>query len=320
VDAAIRPASASNRRHWSGALLCNPLYHGLSAWLQARPKVGRTILWIIPIGWILGLNLAPLINMLRISFTQQFPVRAGDSPVYTTAHYEIFFSDRTFYIPYVRTIVFAAFITILTFVVVLPVAYYIAKKVTARWQLRLLILILIPAWTSELVRVFAVVIILGRRGAINAGLMNLGIIDQPLSLLYNWFSVTVGVFSALALFMLIPLYAAIEKVPQQLLDAAADLGATPRQRFLRVTLPLIRDGIATGATLVFLLCVGMYTVPLFLSGPGTSLFSQIILAWFYESNLMWSRGAAFATLLFVPALIITGVINYVVRPRRRVAR
>jgi spermidine/putrescine transport system permease protein len=270
--------------------------------------------------WVLGFNLAPLLNMLRISFTQQFPLRRGESPVYTTSHYELFFTDPTFYLPYVRTLAFATFITILTFLIVLPVAYFIAKKVTARWQLRLLILVIIPAWTSELVRVFAIVIILGRRGAINSALMNLGLVDQPVSLLYNWFSVTVGVFNTLALFMLIPLYAAMEKVPQQLLDASADLGANARQRFVRVTLPLIRDGIATGATLVFLLAVGMYTVPLFLSGPGNSLFSQVILAWFYESNLMWSRGAAFAVLLFVPALVITGLVNVVLRPRRGVSR
>lgn len=306
----------SNRRHWSGILLENRLYQSLASRSWHGPRLGSAFLWGVPLIWVFGLNLAPLLNMLRISFTQQFPIRADEHPVYTTSHYEIFFSDRTFYLPYLRTIVFASFITILTFVIVLPVAFFIAKKVTARWQLRLLILVIIPAWTSELVRVFAIVIILGRRGAINSALMNLGIVDQPISLLYNWFSVTVGVFSTLALFMLIPLYAAIEKVPQPLLDAAADLGATARQRFMRVTLPLIRDGIATGATLVFLLAAGMYTVPLFLSGPGNSLFSQVILAWFYESNLMWSRGAAFAVLLFVPALVITGIINYVVRPRR----
>jgi spermidine/putrescine transport system permease protein len=307
----------TNRRHWSGILLQSRFYHSFIEWAQGRPRLGPVLLWVIPLVWVFGLNLAPLLNMLRISFTKQFPVRAGESPVYTTSHYELFFRDPTFYLPYVRTLAFASFITILTFIVMLPVAFFIAKKASARWQLRLLILVIIPAWTSELVRVFAIVIILGRRGAINSALLNLGILDQPVSLLYNWFSVTVGVFSTLALFMLIPLYAAVEKVPQQLLDAGADLGANARQRFTRIMLPLIRDGIATGATLVFLLAAGMYTVPLFLSGPGNSLFSQVILAWFYESNLMWSRGAAFAVLLFVPALVITGILNYVIRPRRK---
>ncbi len=304
------------RPHWSYLLMQSRAYSRLSAFLRRRGWLSVGLLLGVPVLWVVVWNVLPLIQMANISFMRLYPLPAGQGPVYTLDNYRQIATDYTIYRPLIRTLVLSMLIVAATFVVMLPLAYFIAKKVPPGWQVRLLLLVMIPAWAGEIIRVFSYVLIFAANGAVNIVLQTLGLTERPIPFLYTWFSLSLGLLYVTALFMLLPLYAAIEKVPNHVLEAAADLGASPMRRFFRVTLPLIRDGIATGVTLVFLISTGIYTVPLILAGPGTNLFSQVIASYFYDANLTWPMGAAGSITLFVLALAIAAALNVAIRARR----
>jgi spermidine/putrescine transport system permease protein len=149
-------------------------------------------------------------------------------------------------------------------------------------------------------------ILLGNNGAVNLVLRSLGLIERPIPFMYTGFSVSFGVIYLTSLYMLLPLYSALEKIPGSYSEAAADLGAGAWTRFRRVTLPLSLEGVASGCTLVFLLSTGIYAVPVLLGGPGTTLFAESIAGFFHVAGDRWPTGAAFACILFLTSLIITG--------------
>lgn len=307
----------ARRAHWSYSLLNNPLYRTVAEGLRRHGRLAAMLMVIIPVAWLVLWNIVPILQMLNISFMERYPVPAGQDMVRTIAHYTLIFTDYTIYRPFLRTMGFALVVSFIALVVMMPIAYFIAKKVPKSWQIRLLLLVMVPSWVGELIRVFSYVLLFASNGAINIVLMWANLIERPFPFLYTWFSLGAGVLYVVALFMLIPLYAAMEKIPANVLEAASDLGANSVQRFVRVTLPLIRDGIATGVTLVFLITTGVYTVPMILAGSGSSLFAQVIASYFHESSLTWPRGAALAIILFVSALVVSGILNLVLRPRRR---
>lgn len=307
------------RPHWSALLLGSAWYIWLSAVLSRHRRLAAALLILIPVTWLVIWNILPLIQMFNISLLPRYPRPVGDESGLTLQHYQLMFTDRTIYNPFIRTIVFCLVVSFATLVFMMPLAYFIAKKVPANWQIRLLLLALVPSWVGELIRVFSYVLMFASNGAINLVLQWAGLIERPIPFLYTWFSLGAGVLYVTSLFMLVPLYAAIERIPNHVLEAASDLGANSFQRFFRVTLPLIRDGIATGVTLVFLISTGIYTVPTILAGSTTNLFSQVIASYFHDTNLTWSRGAALSIMLFTTALLISGVLNALIRPRRRQA-
>jgi spermidine/putrescine transport system permease protein len=199
-----------------------------------------------------------------------------------------------------------------------PVAYFIARKVPLARRTKIILLFLLPFWTGDIVRNFAIMILLGNRGAINLILLNLGVIDRPLSLLFNNFSLSLGVFYSSSIFMLLPLYSAIEKLPKSLHEAASDLGAGSIDRFFNITLPLTRDGVVSACVLSFLINVGSYATPLMLSGPENRLFSQIIAYYFSTTEGQWNIGAAYAVILSLTALLTAAFIMWLGGSRRRV--
>lgn len=303
--------------HWSGLLLENRAYNAVSDLVSRRRWIAPALLVGFPIALLVFWNIVPLFQMLYISFLHQYPGTISEGPQFSVQHYLALLTDPAVYRPFIRTIIFAMSVVVGTFIVTLPIAYFLAKGVSSNWQIRLLLIVLIPVWVSDLIRIFSYIILFASNGAVNNLLLALGIIDRPIPFLYTWFSVGSGVLYVTAFFMLVPLYAAIEKVPNQILEAAADLGANSFQTFMRVTLPLIRDGIATGATLVYLTASGIYTVPVLLSGPSGSLFSQVIASNFSDSSLTWPQGAAFSVALFTTALTISAILNYLIRPRKK---
>lgn len=318
VSAPSRAAtSASGRSHWSARLQRNGVYAALAGMLHAHPRIAGILMVGVPVLWVVVWNLLPLIEMARISFLDEYPVRITREAVITAEHYVTLLTDPIAYRPFLRTMAFALSVVVGSFLVALPIAYFLAKRVPGSWQIRLLILVTVPSWVSEIIRAFSQILLYASNGAINIVLQWTGLTSRPIQFLYNWFAVGGGTLYVTVLFMLVPLYAAIEKIPNQVLEAASDLGANKLQRFLRVTLPLIRDGIATGTVLVFLISTGIYTVPVLLSGPDTNLFAQVIAAQFYESNLAWPRGAAFSIGMFVTALLVAALLNFLIRPRRR---
>lgn len=270
----------------------------------------------IPLVWIILANIAPLVQMLAISFYDRYPVPSGQSVEWTIRHYAVFFERPLYLGAFFRSFVFATAVTFLTLLVMFPVAYYISKVAHRGWRIRLLLLVIAPFWISEVVRSFAWMVMLANRGAVNSFLDILGFPGLPLELLYNNISLTIGVLYLTSLYMLLPLYAALEKIDDSVLQAAADLGATPFQRLWRIILPLSRDGIVAGCTLVFLLVIGLYAMPQLLGGPGNTLFAATIGQVFSRAGDSWPMGSAFSMILIGAALAYVGLFIAVFQRRR----
>jgi putrescine transport system permease protein len=172
----------------------------------------------------------------------------------------------------------------------------------------LLLLVILPFWTSFLIRVYAWIGLLKENGLINNVLLGLGLIHQPLILLNNAFAVYVGIVYSYLPFMVLPLYAQLEKLDPALLEAAADLGCRPWQAFLRVTLPLSTPGIAAGALLVFIPAVGEFVIPSLLGGPDTLMIGKVLWDEFF-ANHDWPMASAVAVAMLVLLLLPMGFIR-----------
>lgn len=285
-------------------------YRALAAVLVENDRVRLFALALLPVAWALIMNLGPLYQMLRLSFLEAYPLTAGREPVYTLANYMAFLSEPIFLTPFLRTWIFSLTVTLTTLVVVYPVAYFLAKVVPANRQVKYLLLLLVPFWTGEIIRNFAMILLLGNRGALNLVLIWLGISDRPTPFLYTYFSLATGVIYLSAMYMLLPIYSSLEKIPGNLNEAARDLGANSFRTFLRVTLPLSRDGIVAGCVLTFLVSAGSFAAPLLLGGPGTTLFAETIASFFHGANDKWPYGAAFSVILLLSALAGAGLFQW----------
>jgi len=280
--------------------------HTLGAAVETR--MGRVALLAgLPLIWIVALNLGPIYQMLKISFLSNYPVMPGDKSEFTLENYIVFFQEPIFFLPLIRSFVFATATTMVTLIVVYPVAYYVAKVVRPSGRPRALLLLLVPFWAGEIIRTFSVIMLLSNRGAINVLLRDIGLIDRPIPMLYTPFSLGFGLIYLICLYMLLPLYSAIEKIPSSLLDASADLGAGPLTRFRRIILPLSKDGIVSGCALVFLTCIGVFATLMLLGGPNTVLFPETISSFFHGASNKWPVGAAFAMIMLTTALIAAGL-------------
>jgi len=278
-------------------------------------RIGHALLLLGPVLWVAGANLAPLVEMARISLLDVYPAAPDHVPRYGLANYALLASP-IYRGAFLRSLGFAALTTLLTLLLAYPLAYAIAFATPARQRLRRLLLLIAPFWTGEIVRIFAIMLLLANRGAVNGVLRWAGIIEDPLPLLYNPFSLAAGMVYVVLLAMLLPLYAALEKLPRDLLEAAAGLGAGPWTRLRRVTLPLTREGIAAGSALVFLISLGTFAVPSILGGADTTLFSMTIGGLFASSAGRWPLGAAFGLTLLAAGLAIAACIMGWVDRRR----
>lgn len=261
----------------------------------------------LPLVWVLTQHLGPILQMLYVSVLDAYPVAVGTQSNLTLEHYLLFFQESVYRMPFFRTLGYSLALTLTTLVIIYPVAYFLARHVKRDNQLAFLLLLLIPFWVGEIVRTYAIMILLGNNGAVNLLLKSLGFIDRPIPFMYTGFSVSFGVIYLTSLYMLLPLYSALEKIPASYSEAAADLGAGAWKRFWKVTLPLSYEGIASGCTLVFLISTGIYAVPVLLGGPSTTLFAETIAGFFHVAGDRWPTGAAFACILFLASLIITGL-------------
>lgn len=202
-----------------------------------------------------------------------------------------------------ESFVMAATATLLCLLIGYPFAWITARAPTP-WRHLLLLLVIVPFWTNSLIRTYAVKLILATNGGLNSALAALGYSGEPLQLLYTQFAVITGMVYVLLPFMILPLYAVIEKLDWRLLEAAADLGAGPVQRFLRVVLPLTLPGIVAGALLVFLPALGLFYVSDVLGGARELLVGNLIRNEFLSSR-DWPFGAAASvSLVLVMALLL----------------
>ncbi|MGB3389228.1 MAG: ABC transporter permease [Pseudaminobacter sp.] len=295
------------RRSFWGALMTSRVYGALTDSLFRSQRRQFLLLASIPILWILFANVGPILQMVRISFLDSYPPMAGHQPELTLRNWNRFFAESIFIIPYFRTLIYSVVFTLSTLLITYPVAYFLAKHVKRDNQLLFLLLLLIPFWVGEIVRTYAIMILLGNNGAVNLILRSLGLIDRPIPFMYTSFSLGIGIIYLTALYMLLPLYSALEKIPNTYLEAAADLGAGAWTRFRRVTLPLSKEGIASGCTLVFLISTGYYAAPVLLGGPSTTVFAETIAGFFHVAGDQWPTGAAFSSIMLISALVITGL-------------
>lgn len=321
---ALREAGAgggTGRRSFWGALTRQPVYHGFVDFILRSPSRQFWLLAAFPVVWVFFAHLGPIVQMFWVSFLDAYPLSVGREPVLTLANYQRFYAEPHFVQPFVRTLTFAITLTATTLVITYPVAYFLARHMKRENQMALLLLLLIPFWVGEIVRTYAIMILLGNNGAVNLILQWLGLVERPIPFMYTNFSLSVGIIYLTALYMLLPLYSALEKIPASFSEAAADLGAGPWTRFRRVTLPLSTEGISSGCTLVFLISTGYYATPVLLGGPSTTVFAQTIASFFHVAGDQWPTGAAFSCIMLVTALVIAGTFTRVMgRFSSRVAR
>ncbi|NTU33141.1 ABC transporter permease [Brevibacillus sp. HB1.1] len=200
------------------------------------------------------------------------------------------------------TLVVAVLTTVFSILCGYPLAYYISRLEKSTQQIWLL-LVMIPFWINFLVRSYAWVIILRSQGVINTFLQSLGIISEPLPLLYNSGSVLLGMVYTLMPFMVLPIYVSLEQMDRRKLEAAYDLGATPWKAFLHVTLPMTKTGVVTGSILVFVSSIGMFVVPDVMGGAKSALIGNVIQNQFLSAR-DWPFGSALSIVLMLLSMLL----------------
>jgi putrescine transport system permease protein len=288
----------------------SPVIQRISRELQRIGISGRTLVVAVPWLWLLLFFLVPFIIVLKISFAD---TRLGVPP-YTDliewgesnylqlklniGNYLFILEESLYFKAFISSLRVAAISTLFCLLLGYPMAYGIARA-DASWRNTLLLLIILPFWTSFLVRVYAWIGLLRNNGLINNVLMGLGVIDEPIVMMQTDFAMYVGIVYSYLPFMILPLYANLEKHDNTLLEAAVDLGATPLRAFLRITLPLSFSGIVAGSMLVFIPAVGEFVIPRLLGGTNSLMIGRVLWDEFFL-NRNWPMASAVAiTLLLV---------------------
>ncbi|GMU71217.1 MAG: ABC transporter permease [Burkholderiales bacterium] len=207
-----------------------------------------------------------------------------------------------------RTFEISLWVTVLCVLIAYPAAYTMARLPKRQAHVALT-LVLVPFWTSILVRTTAWFILLQREGPVNALLLALGLVDAPIAMIFNRFAVYVAMVHVLLPFAILPLYSVMKGIDPAYLRAAASLGASPWRRFVRVYLPLSMPGVAAAALMVFMLAVGFYITPSLVGGPDDQMVSTFI-AFYTNNTINWGMSAALATLLLAATAAIVVVARY----------
>ncbi|MCF6093677.1 ABC transporter permease [Microaerobacter geothermalis] len=276
------------------------LVHGVTAdQKKARiPIQGVNLLAIPALIFVLFFFIYPLIKVLFNSVLD---------PSFTLKHYVRFFSEPAYLQVLWITIKTGLLVTFICLVLGYPVAYMLAS-VPDRVRNLLLIFVLLPFWTSFLVRTYAWIVILQKEGILNKTLLALGIIEEPMKMVHNTFGVIIGLVHVLLPFMILPLYSVMKNIDMDLVKSAQSLGATPYKSFTKVFLPLSFPGIAAGSILVFIISIGYYVTPALLGGRKDTMISQLIAQQIGE-QLNWGFGSAIALVLLVVVLGLLYLFN-----------
>lgn len=293
----------------------------IGKWLARAMPGKRWAVIALPYLWMLLFFAIPFLIMLRISFSMRDQTR---SPPYTPipeyidsavtmklnlSHYVTLVTDSLYIEAFGSSLWIAAVSTFFALLIGYPMAYAISRLSPAARNIALLLVVL-PSWTSFLIRIYAWVGILKNNGLLNNLLIDVGLIDEPLKILYTPIAAYIGIVYCYLPFMILPLYTNLIKHDQRLLEAAYDLGAKPWKAFLTVTLPLSRAGIVAGCMLVMIPAVGEYVIPEMLGGPDTLMIGRQLVNDFSAAT-DWPRAAAVAIsmllLLLVPILIFNRI-------------
>lgn len=273
------------------------------AWLYHRPSAQAWSLLGPGTFWLLAFFLVPIVILLVYSVMPR-GIYGGVEPGFTLEHYRRFF-DPLYLSILKRTFGIAILCTLICLLMGYPMAYVIARS--GRWKNLLLFLVVLPFWTSFLVRTYAMIFLLRDTGLINNLLLGLGIIEHPLTLLYTPGAVMAGLVYGFLPFMVLPIYASLEKLDLSLLEAAEVLGARPAARFRRVTLPLSMPGVVAGCLLVFIPALGAFLTPDLLGGAKQMMIGNLVQNQF-SSARNWPFGSAAS--FIVMAAVLLSVLAY----------
>jgi putrescine transport system permease protein len=273
----------------------------------------RLLIIAVPYAWLLALFLVPFLIILKISLSDTAIAIPPYTPTFDFSHgwagIEKFFSeldlenyyflgtDDLYFRAFVSSITIASISTFLTLLVAFPIAYGMAKA-SETWRPTLMMLIILPFWTSFLIRVYAWMGILSDNGVLNSFLIWTGIIHQPLLILNTPIAVYIGIVYTYLPFMILPIYSTLEKMDVSLLEAAEDLGCTATSAFWLVTVPLARYGIIAGCLLVFIPVNGEFVIPSLLGGSRTVMIGKVLWDEFFE-NRDWPVASAVAIVLLL---------------------
>ncbi|MEC8805416.1 MAG: ABC transporter permease subunit [Pseudomonadota bacterium] len=274
---------------------------------QFMAKHGRRIVVALPLLWLLVFFLLPLVEVAQTSFTtarRGIPPFAplwgyGDEGFYTNFNFENYGLLVDYWQDYIgpaaNSLRLAFFSTLICLVFAYPMAWWIARS-NPRQRAVLLVLVMLPFWTSSLLRIYALIGLLNPNGFINSMLLFLGVIDTPLRMMQTDFSIYMGMLLTYLPLMILPLYAVMIRLEDDILDAAADLGATRWDLFRTVVLPLTIPGIIAGSLLVFIPAVGEFVIPALLGGPEQVMIGKVLWTEFFR-NRDWPVASAIAMLL-----------------------
>ncbi len=229
-----------------------------------------------------------------------------------TLEYYLQFFDSVAPSVFGRSLLMALATTVACLLLGYPMSYYIAVK-SGRRRETLMLLVIIPFWVSFLLRTYALMTILDVNGIVNVTLLSLGLISKPLNLMYNTQAVLLGMIYNYLPFMILPLYASMEKLDKSLLEAAGSLGAGPARSFLRVTLPLTRSGIGAGSILVFVPAVGEFIIPQLLGGTESFMIGNLVWTLFLKARNLWFGSAVSIILIALVVLIIALYMKYITK-------
>ena len=288
-------------------------------WRELRSGIGRRMIIGIPFLWMLLFFLVPFAIVLKISFayteisippySSLFEYADEALTIVLNLGNYLWLADDPLYIAaYLGSVKIAFFGTLWCLALGYPMAYAIARA-SKKWQTALLIAVLLPSWTSFLIRIYAWMGILRNNGLLNNLLLWLGVIDQPLTILNTNVAVYIGIVYAYLPFMVLPLYANLVKLDNSLLEAAQDLGAKPLECFFKITLPLSKSGITAGSMLVFIPAVGEVVIPQLLGGPETLMIGRILWQEFFN-NRDWPVASALAIVMLLVLLVPIMIFNH----------
>ena len=289
-------------------------HHGRSFW--------QSLVVRIPYLWLLAFFLVPFLIVLKISLSQTAIAQPPYLPVLDLAagwpglkaffaalsfdNYVLIGSDPLYLLSYVKSVEIAAFSTLILIFIGYPIAYAMAR-VPRRWQAVLVVLVVLPFWTSLLIRIYAWMNILQHDGLLNQALLALSIVKEPQAWLATDTAIYIGVVYSYLPFMVLPLYATLEKLDESLREAAADLGCPRWKIFWLVTLPLSSSGLLAGVLLCFIPIVGEFVIPDLLGGSQSPMIGQTIWMEFF-GNKDWPAASAVAVVLV--CLLVTPIVIY----------
>ena len=280
-------------------------------------RMGRRFVIGVPMLFLLLIIALPFVVVFKISISEVDGVRFVDLLTWQdgmlqlklkfTNYRTIFFEDDLYLRAYVSSIWFAGVTTVICLAIGYPFAYFLARS---RPDIRpaLLMLLMLPFWTSFLLRVYAWKMLLADNGVFNNIAIALGLLSEPVKMMNTPFSLTLGMVYTYLPFMVLPLYANLVKLDIRLLEAARDLGDSPWQAFWRITVPLSKGGIIAGALLVFIPCVGEFVIPELLGGPETLMIGRVLWDEFFSNN-DWPMASSVAVIMVLLIIVPLALFN-----------